>query len=87
MDAEQDGIPTLELRHARGRQSWPRLLAGQFVPLEWTLEEPLLRLPAQGSGSPRLRTQLPLLKLTVTNGTLEWPQAEGAPILVRDIQL
>ncbi len=86
---EADGEPILEVPRARGRQSWPRLLAGQFVPLEWTIEEPLLRLPlAWGpEAETPLQPSLPLLKLTIRDGTLEWGTSQGEPIRLEGIQL
>lgn len=84
-----DGDPMLEVPRARGRQSWPRLLAGQFVPLEWTLEQPLLRLPLTGERQAgiQLQPRLPLLKLTIQDGTVEWRAGQGEPVLLEGIQL
>ncbi len=84
-----DGGPVLEVPRAHGRQSWPRLLAGQFVPLEWTLEQPLLRLPLTGErrAGIQLQRRLPLLKLTIRDGTVEWRGGPGEPVLLEGIQL
>jgi hypothetical protein len=85
--AEADHAPAFEAPRALGRQSWPRLLAGQFVPLEWTIEEPQLRLPMTGHGGRVPQPRLPLLNLRIENGRVEWQQSEGKPILIRSIQL
>jgi len=83
---ETDGRPLLEVPSALGRQSWPHLLAGQLVPLEWTLENPRLKLlPARATKG--LQPTLPLLSLTIKNGTLEWQPRQGEPLLVKHIQL
>src|SRR5262249_56106449 len=43
-----DDPPFLEVVHASGMQSWPRLLAGQYLPRDWQLREPVLRGDAAG---------------------------------------
>lgn len=86
-EPEADHAPAFEAPRALGRQSWPRLLAGQFVPLEWTIEEPQLRLPMARNGGTAPQPRLPLLNLRIENGRVEWQQSEGEPILIRSIQL
>ena len=41
-------LPVVEARRALGHQSWLRLLIGQFVPLEWELDEPIVRVSLEG---------------------------------------
>jgi AsmA-like protein len=72
-----DAPPTLEVAHARGIQAWPRLLAGQLVPLDWTLDAPLLRLHPTPGGTTFDLAALPRLGLAVTDGRVEWKTAAG----------
>ena len=62
--------PLLEVAHASGRQSWPRLLAGQYLPRDWQLTAPVLRVDA--SGPTRFSVaSLPRLGLSVSDGRVE----------------
>ncbi|HTO54501.1 MAG TPA: AsmA-like C-terminal domain-containing protein [Myxococcota bacterium] len=72
-----DAPPVLEVAHARGVQAWPRLLAGQYVPLDWTLDAPLLRVHPSVSGDSIDLSGLPRLGLAVTDGRVEWKTAAG----------
>jgi AsmA-like protein len=65
--ANPTGDPMLEVVHARGVQAWPRLLAGQYLPLDWTLEAPILRLHT-GHTSTFDPSALPRLGLAVSDG-------------------
>jgi hypothetical protein len=49
--AGAEGPALLEVEHAVGRQAWPRLLAGQLLPLDWVVHRPVLRLHAAGTGT------------------------------------
>ena len=62
--------PLLEVAHASGVQSWPRLLAGQYLPRDWQLREPVLRVDATGPTHFNL-AKLPRLGLSVTDGRVE----------------
>jgi hypothetical protein len=68
--AKPEDPPLVEVASAHGIQAWPRLLAGQYLPLDWTLDAPLLRFHASESGSIDL-SGLPRLGLNVTNGRVE----------------
>jgi hypothetical protein len=75
--------PLLEIERARGRQSWPRLLAGQLVPLSWELVGPVLRLrPGSGAGRD---LRFPELDLAVSAGRIEWQREGAEPLLARDL--
>jgi len=65
-----DDPPLLEVAHASGAQSWPRLLAGQYLPRDWQLREPVLRVDASGPTHFNL-AKLPRLGLSVTDGRVE----------------
>jgi hypothetical protein len=66
---------TLEVAHARV-QAGPGL-AGQLLPLDWTLDAPLLRLHASSTGAAFDPASLPRLGLSVTDGRVEWKTAAG----------
>lgn len=78
-----------EAARARGRQSWPRVLAGHFVPLEWAVDGPILRVAASRTGSqatPRPSTpDMPLHKLTVQEGTIEAALPDGHVATLRGL--
>jgi hypothetical protein len=62
--------PLLEVAHASGVQAWPRLLAGQYLPRDWQLREPVLRVDASGPTHFNVAA-LPRLGLSVTDGRVE----------------
>ena len=69
--ARPQGPPALEIEHALGVQAWPRLLAGQYLPLDWTLQGPVLRMhPGPAPEAPSL-AGLPRLGLSVRDGRIE----------------
>jgi hypothetical protein len=84
-EAGPDAPPVFEVERALGRQSWPRLFAGQLVPLSWELTAPVVRLgPAAAGGD---RPAIPEVDLAVSGGRIEW-QREGAPVLIaRDLSI
>jgi hypothetical protein len=65
-----DDPPLLEVAHASGVQAWPRLLAGQYLPRDWQLREPVLRVDASGPTHFNVAA-LPRLGLSVTDGRVE----------------
>jgi len=71
--ARPAGPPALEIAHAVGVQAWPRLLAGQYLPLDWTLESPVLRIRSAGGTAvaPPSLAGLPRLGLHVSDGAVE----------------
>jgi hypothetical protein len=81
------GTAAFEVRRALASQSWPRLFAGQFLPPNWTLEEPILRIQSDGATTSPFRLGFPLNTLSIRNGTVEWQQARGAPVFLRNVQL
>ena len=86
-DAERpDGPPMLEVGRARGVQAWPRLLAGQYLPLDWTLEAPVLRIHTGATGSVDL-SGLPRLGLHVTDGSVDVTTAGGELWSLRSLEL
>jgi hypothetical protein len=84
-EAGSDAPPLLEIERARGRQSWPRLLAGQLVPLSWELVGPVLRLRRGSTGGGEL--SIPELDLAVSAGRIEWQRDAGKPLVARDLVL
>ncbi len=84
-------VPVFEAQRARVRQSWPRLLAGQLVLLDWRLIEPVLQIP---SGAPPSKTpereldlSFPFVRLEIVNGTVEWTRPDGEALYGRAIQV
>ncbi|HXZ84264.1 MAG TPA: AsmA-like C-terminal region-containing protein, partial [Myxococcota bacterium] len=73
--AHPDGPPALEIEHALGVQAWPRLLAGQYLPLDWTLRGPVLRLYTGPSPAVPNLAGLPRLGLSVRDGRIELSSA------------
>lgn len=76
--------PTLEVRYARGEQSWPRVLVGQVVPLDWDIVSPTLRIHTGTEGEATLTPpELPALNVDLRDGRVEWIRANG-DMLVAD---
>jgi len=78
--------PMLEVGRARGVQAWPRLLAGQYVPLDWTLDAPVLRIHTDVTGPIDL-SALPRLGLHVTDGRVDVTTAAGEAWSLSGLQL
>lgn len=78
--------PMLEVGRARGVQAWPRLLAGQYLPLDWTLDAPVLRIHTGATESVDL-SALPRLGLHVTDGRVDLTTAAGEPWSLQSLQL
>jgi hypothetical protein len=81
--------PMLEVEHALGRQSWPRLLAGQLLPLDWVVERPVLRLHA-AAGTTGMGVglgRLPRLGLSVSDGEVSYQSRTGEPWVMRGLHL
>jgi hypothetical protein len=77
--------PVFEVRRARARQSWPRVFAGQLVPVSWELVDPVLRIgsataPAEGDG-----VKIPELDLSVSGGRVEWQREGAAPLIAKNL--
>jgi hypothetical protein len=88
--AAPDALVLFEVERARGRQAWPRLLAGQLLPLDWQLERPVLslRAPEPGATDGGLElSALPRLGLTVTDGEVSYRPRTGEPWLVSALRL
>jgi len=87
--ALSDSPPILEVEHALGRQAWPRLLAGQLLPLDWVVHQPVLRLhaaePDTGLGIDF--TRLPRLGLSVRDGEVWYQPRSGDAWVVRGLTL
>lgn len=82
----QTGTPQLEVPHARARQAWPWLFAGQLFPREWQLDSPIVRLwPERSAERPAL--DLPPLDLSVRDGTIELHLPQGDVYRVHDLRL
>lgn len=80
------GEPQVEVPHARARQPWPWLLAGEFFPREWQLDSPLVRLwPERSAG--RGAIDLPPLDLSVSDGSIELHTPRGEVYRVSDLAL
>jgi hypothetical protein len=80
--------PVLEIARARGHQPWPRLLAGQLLPLRWSLERPVLRIGVQTAEATRTAApDLPELDLEIRDGRVEWRQETGPPLELRSLTL
>ena len=82
-------LPMLEVEHAVGRQAWPRLLAGQLLPLDWVLERPVLRLHA---ADPTIDlgvelASLPRLGLSLRDGEISYQSQTGEPWVMRGLRL
>ncbi|MEE9279196.1 MAG: AsmA-like C-terminal region-containing protein [Myxococcota bacterium] len=70
--------PAFEVAYARGEQSWPRVLVGQVVPLNWDIESPTLRIHTGVGGASTLTPpELPALNLDLRDGRVEWYRANG----------
>jgi len=84
-----DQPPLLEVERALGRQTWPRLLAGQFLPLDWVLDRPVLRLHARGkTAGPELELErLPPIGLSVSDGEVAYDPGAGEPWLIRGLRV
>jgi hypothetical protein len=65
----------LEAPRAQGRQLWPRVIVGQFVPISWSLEDPIARVDLKGGkgGKP----EIPPFDLAVRGGRLELATSRG----------
>ncbi len=90
-DAAAPDQPALfEVEHAVGRQAWPRLLAGQLLPLDWVLRRPVLRLrpAAEGAGDANFElASLARFGLSITDGELSYQPKTGEPWLVSGLRL
>jgi len=69
--AVAEGDPMLEVPIARGYQSWPRMLLGQFVPQQWVFESPVARLRLEESGPDAKTPNFPLQSLEVKGGSVD----------------
>ncbi len=87
---EPVGEPLLEVERAAGRQSWPRLLAGQLLPSSWEVVRPLLRTrlggEASSAASPSLASLRPL-DLELRDGLVEIERPDSQPLRVTDLSL
>jgi hypothetical protein len=63
-------LPVVEARRALGHQSWLRLLIGQFVPLEWELDDAVVRVMLE-SGPQGETPSFPLHALVARNARVE----------------
>jgi hypothetical protein len=81
--------PMFEVEHALGRQSWPRLLAGQLLPLDWILDRPILRLrAADPTAGQRVELGgLPRLGLSLSDGEISYQSQTGEPWVMRGVRL
>jgi hypothetical protein len=70
LEPREGELPLIEARRALGHQSWLRLLIGQFVPLEWELDEPVVRIALEG-GSESSMPSFPLHVLVVRGARVE----------------
>lgn len=89
-DSGPDAPALFEVEHAIGRQAWPRLLAGQLLPLDWVLERPVLRLRAPEAGSTDGGFELaalPRLGLSVSDGELSYRAKSGEPWVLSGLRL
>ena len=86
---EADGIdqpPTLEIEYARGEQSWPRVVVGQLVPLDWDVTGPTLRIRTGGGQTATLTPpELPSLNLDLNGGRVEWYRQDGELLVVDEL--
>jgi hypothetical protein len=86
-----DAPPMLEIEHALGKQAWPRLLAGQLLPLDWELSHPVLRLHApkraDGEAEPFDFGSIPRLGLALRDGEVTYQPASGPAWTVRGLRL
>lgn len=88
--AAPDAPVLFEVEHARGRQAWPRLLAGQLLPLDWVLERPVLSLRAAepgATGGGFELSALPRLGLSVSDGEISYRARTGEPWVVSGLRL
>ena len=65
-----------EAPRAVGRQAWPRVFVGQFVPLSWILTSPVVRVRLGGGPLPEI--DLPSFDLSVSNGRVDVQTPQGA---------
>jgi len=87
-DSDPSQPPAFEVRRARARQSWPRVLAGQLVPVSWELVDPVLRVGPRPEGEGRPGMRIPELDLSVSGGRVEWRrEGSSAAIIARDLVL
>lgn len=86
LDSEAPGNPPLfEVERADAHQSWPRLLAGQIVPVEWKMERPVLRWREGSRGGSR-SFDIPRASVRITDGRIEWTRPGArVPLVVEDL--
>jgi hypothetical protein len=83
-----DAPPLLEIEHALGKQAWPRLLAGQLLPLDWDLQRPILRLAAvQPGGEPFDFGSIPRVGLSLRDGEVHYQPATGPEWSVKGLRM
>jgi hypothetical protein len=81
-----DQPPTLEIEYARGEQSWPRVVVGQLVPLDWNITGPTLRIRTSGGQTATLTPpELPSLNLDLKGGRVEWYRQDGELLVVDEL--
>jgi hypothetical protein len=91
-DMTPDSPVMLEAPRAVGRQAWPRVLAGQIVPLDWEIEAPIARV-ATGPGASSLALSLdalddvPLVALRVSEGTVEIDAQERGTLMLQKVSV
>ena len=81
-----DDPPLLEVAHARGMQTWPRLLAGQYLPRDWELTAPVLRIDWSTPSHFNLAA-LPRLGLSLVDGRVEVRNLAGETWSLLGLQL
>ncbi len=81
-----DDPPLLEIAHARGVQAWPRLLAGQYLPRDWELTAPVLRIDWSTPSHFNLAA-LPRLGLSLVDGRVEVRNLAGETWSLLGLQL
>ncbi len=88
---DASGEPLLEIPHAFGTQSWPRLLVGQLIPGKWQLASPVLRSDLGGGlgdkDRPLALPVLPPLDLSIQGGTVILRRGASPPLRITNIEL
>ncbi|MCP4004528.1 MAG: AsmA-like C-terminal region-containing protein [bacterium] len=88
LESDEPNAPEVfRVRKVRGRQTWPRILAGQIFPSSWTIDEPVLRMARSSEERSTSLPRIPEANVVVTNGSVDWQLEDGKWLQLRDLRL